>query len=212
MSPQLPSVLVRTTLFRAGAKYGGNRPELASIGTHQFAAPLRIDRTRLCHPNDHVESTRRRRCRSRRPKTHNDFLPTWFGFHLLHSRHSRDRWMDRIVAGNDVCLFIGVHSRLRSAEPCGLGSTDGARRGYSQRRRRRRYDLATKPARRPGGCRPAHLSDWYRTNLLFLLLCVAERGLLVGRYPFRASAHRSLLRRPLAAHDGRPELYLEERD
>src|SRR5215813_3992716 len=51
-----------------------------------------------------------------------------------------------------------------------------------------------------------------RTNLLFLLLCVAERGLLVGRYPFRASAHRSLLRRPLAAHDGRTELYLEERD
>src|SRR5215831_10225156 len=81
-----------------------------------------------------------------------------------------------------------------------------------KRRRRRRYDLATKPARRPCGCRPAHLSNWYRTNLVFLLLCVAERGLLVGRYPFRASAHRSLLRRPLAAHDGWPELYLEERD
>src|SRR5215468_2421876 len=46
----------------------------------------------------------------------------------------------------------------------------------------------------------AHLSDRDRTNLLFLLLCVAERGLLVGRYPFRASAHRSLLRRSLAAH------------
>src|SRR5215813_83159 len=81
---------------------------------------LRIDRTRLCHPNDYVDSTRRRRCRLRRPKTHNYFLPTWFSFHLLHSRHSRDRWMDRIVAGNDVGLFIGVHQSLRSAEPFGL--------------------------------------------------------------------------------------------
>jgi hypothetical protein len=69
---------------------------------------------------------RRGHCRLRRPKTHNDFLPTWFGFHLLYSRQSRDRWMDRIVAGNDVGLSIGVHQSLRPAEPYGLASTDGA--------------------------------------------------------------------------------------
>src|ERR1700716_2136490 len=80
---QLPPVLARTTLFRAGAKYGGDRPELVSVGTHQLAAAARIDRARLCHPNDHIDSPRRRHRRSRRPKTHHDFFPTWFGFHLL---------------------------------------------------------------------------------------------------------------------------------
>src|SRR5215813_14008716 len=54
-SPQLPAVLVRTTLFRAGAKYGRDRSELAGIGPHQFAAAPRIDWTRLCHPNDHID-------------------------------------------------------------------------------------------------------------------------------------------------------------
>src|SRR5262249_23596271 len=91
-----------------------NSPLLLGLTGLAFAIPTIVD------------STRRRRCRSRRPKTHNDFLPTWFGFYLLHSRHSRDRWMDRIVAGYDLGLFIGVHQSLRPAEPYGPASTDGA--------------------------------------------------------------------------------------
>ena len=45
---------------------------------------------------------------------------------LFHSRHCRDRWMDRIVAGYELGLSIGVHQSFRPAESYGLASTDGA--------------------------------------------------------------------------------------
>src|SRR4030095_11464376 len=124
--PQLPPLLAGPALLRAGAKYGGDRPELVSLGTHRLAAAAWIDGTRLCDPNHYVDSPRRRRRRSCRPKTHHDFFPTRFSFHLLHSRYSGNRRMDRLVACNDLGLFIGVHQSLRPAEPYGPAATDGA--------------------------------------------------------------------------------------
>src|SRR5262245_2928894 len=66
-SPQLPPLLAWTTLFRASAKHGGDCPELVSVGTHQLPASTRIDRTRLRHPNDRIDSHRRCDCGSHRP-------------------------------------------------------------------------------------------------------------------------------------------------
>src|SRR5215471_19332827 len=46
----------------------------------------------------------------------------------------------------------------------------------------------------------------------YYFCCFASLSAVCLRVGIRFEAHRSLLRRPLAAHDGWPELYLEERD
>ena len=103
---QLSSVLAQNI--------GGDRPELVSIGAHQLAAVFYASsRARLCHPNYHIDSPRRRHRRWCQPtKTHHDFFPTRFGFQLLHPRHSGNRRMDRLVACHDLGLFIGLHQSL----------------------------------------------------------------------------------------------------
>src|ERR1044071_6218763 len=206
-SSELPALLVRPARFRARAKHGKRGAELACARPDRLAASAGSHRTDVCRADHRIDLARRRRRRPDRPAPHHDHFSGYLGIDVLPTRRAHCFAADCPLARDEPSVFIRLRARLRPAEPDGALAADGAKRGHSQRCRRRRDHLASQSPSRPRRRGTLDLFAGRRRHLPFLLLRFPFRRDFVARHPSSTHASGGGGRRRFAAHGRRAELH-----